>query len=101
MAVNGVGNLGFGAGNSGAGGAISIVPVNNTGGSSNISGTAGVTSTTLRSVTFVVNQGTCDIDGVTFQEGTYTFGNNTFGTIDPGISFDATASTDTTILFTF
>jgi hypothetical protein len=95
---NGTGNLGF-QGITGGGGSISIIPIDQIGGTVDISGAIGFTLATFRSVTFVVVQGTVVIDGVTYPEGTFTFDNNTFGTLRP-ISYDATGSTDASYLHT-
>ena len=97
--ANGSGHLGFISisGGGGGGGVVTISPVNQTPATTNISGASGSTPATYRSVTFVINQGTVDIDGVTYQEGSYSFGNDTFGTL-ASISYDATGSTDASIL---
>ena len=100
MANQGVGNLGFGGGSSGGtGGSISIAPINQTPSVLDISGLAGSSLATWRSMTFVIETGTCDIGGKTYQEGTYSFSNDTFGTLG-AISYDATLSTDCSILIT-
>lgn len=95
---NGAGHLGY-QGIAGGGGSISITPINQVGATTDISGASGSTLATYRSVTFVVVQGTVDIDGVTYPEGTYTFDNETFGTLG-AINYDATGSTDASILHT-
>jgi len=97
---NGAGHLGYQSISGGGGGAVTITPVNQTPGTLDISGTASLgTPANWRSVTFVVNEGTIDINGVTYQEGTYTFNNDTFGTL-ASFQFDATSSSDASILFT-
>lgn len=99
MANKGVGGLGFSGGLSIAtgGGAVTITPVNQTPSVLDISGVAGNTMANWRSFVFVVKQGTIDIDGVTFPVGTYGYDNDTFGIL-AAIAYDATASTDATIL---
>lgn len=63
---------------------------------SDITGLAGTTSATLKSITFVNIAGTLIIDGESFPEGTYSF-NNPNGTLK-GIYYDATGSTNCKIL---
>jgi hypothetical protein len=61
-----------------------------------ISGASGNTLATWTSFTFIVNSGTILIGGVTFQPGTYTFGNGT-GLL-ASISYDATSSSSAQII---
>jgi hypothetical protein len=61
-----------------------------------LTGLAGTTSATWKSITFVNIAGTLIIDGVSFPEGTYSF-NNPNGTLSP-ISYDATGSTNCKLL---
>jgi hypothetical protein len=68
-----------------------------TAGALDITGTSGSTSTVYKSVTFVCVEGEVTIDGQLFPAGTYTF-NNPSGTL-AAITYDATASTNTKILF--
>jgi len=99
MAIGG--HLGFVSitGGGGGGGVVTITPVNQTPATTDISSSSGATPATYRSLTFVINEGSVDIDGVTYQEGTYTFGNDTFGTL-ASISYDASGSTDASIIHT-
>ena len=80
-----------------SGGAVTITPVNQTPSVLNISTLAGSSLATWRSFVFVVKQGTIDIGGETLPVGTYGYGNDTFGTL-AAIAYDASASTDATIL---
>jgi len=96
MAQPGSGGVGKGQ-SSGVGGGIIIAPPSaQTLSTLDIAGLAGNTLNTWHSFTFVVAQGTIDIDGVTFQPGTYSGGNGT-GIMNP-TSYDATGSTDAQLL---
>jgi hypothetical protein len=99
MANQGVGNLGFGGGFSGGSTGIIVNLAPNptqTPATLDISGVLGNTLATWTSFTFIINSGTMLIGGVTFQPGTYTFGNGT-GVLAP-ISYDATASSSAQII---
>jgi hypothetical protein len=81
----------------GGGGTVTITQAPQTPSTLDISGTTVLaTPATWRSVTFVVVQGNCIIDGVSFGVGTYTFSNGA-GLLN-SFSYDATGSTNTKLL---
>ena len=98
MANQGVGNLGFGGGVAGTQGGLPIVIIDppQIPSVNDISGVSGNTLTTWKSFTFVVFEGTIEIDGQVFQRGSYTFSNG--DGVLAAISYDATASTDSKLM---
>ena len=80
----------------GGGGTVTITQAPQTPNASDISGTAGNTVATLKSITFVVTQGTLLLNGIVFGRGTYSYSNGG-GTLN-SISYDATGSTNTKII---
>ena len=96
MSFAGTGNLGYNNVGGAGGGIIIVPPVPQQGSAMDISGLAGNTINTWKSFTFVVFDGTIDIDGETFGAGTYTYGNGD-GTMLP-MSYDATAGIDAKIM---
>ena len=96
MANYGTGSLGKSQ-VGGAGGAIIIAPpATQTPSAMDISGLSGNTLATWHSFTFVVFVGTIDIDGETFGEGTYSYGNGA-GILN-AMAYDATGSSNTKLM---